>query len=86
MVLTPQKAKAMTVAMLKEELEKRGLPTDGKKVSCSACVGRVLRTRLVQLLGPRRAQTLLCGFGPQGPSPSARLRAWQSAMVGATVG
>lgn len=33
MALTPQKAKAMTVAKLKEELAERGLATDGKKVS-----------------------------------------------------
>lgn len=38
MALTPQKAKAMTVAKLKDELTERGLPTDGLKVGFPASV------------------------------------------------
>lgn len=38
MVLTPQKAKSLTVAKLKEELTVRGLPVDGLKVMV-CCAG-----------------------------------------------
>lgn len=51
--LTPQKAKAMTVAKLKDELAERGLSTDGKKVSVGLRVcSLVCRTRLGQECPP----------------------------------